>query len=180
MSRPTRLPQAIFDPMALHRQTRLHAVKPAVYEVRHLIAAEIGQAFPLVREIASALSMADWQRYVGRSFATGRGLRREHGIIGALQHGSIYLRGLCTYRLVPDLTAYDRRMAGCFAVPKTIDCVAVARALIAACRSIAESFDCSAVQFQLVERNQWIASLLREAGYSADQRTYVVLLARLT
>ncbi len=162
--------------MVPHRQTRLHALSPTLYEVRPLTEAEIGQAFPLVREIAGALSLADWRRYAGQSLAAGRGIGRDGGFIGARQHGSIYLRGLCAYRLFPDLAAQNRFMAGCFAVPETIDCVAVARALIGACTSIAESANCGAVQIHLVERNQWIASLLREAGFAADQRAYARLM----
>lgn len=165
--------------MVLPQNVRLSAVTPLDYEVRLLSVAEIRRAFPLVREIIGALEMAEWQRYAGQSLSSGNGRRRERGVIGALKRGSIYLRGLCAYRLFPELMAHDRLMAGCFAVPETIDCVAVAQALIAACDSIAETHGCGAVQFQLVERNQWIASLLREAGYVADQRVYARQLPRL-
>ena len=77
----------------------LPAVYPAVYEIRHLTEAQVGQAFPLVREIAGSLTVAQWQRYAARLLATGKGLRREGGIIVAHQLGSIYIRGLCAYHL---------------------------------------------------------------------------------
>ncbi|MGD9536600.1 MAG: hypothetical protein AB7P52_08180 [Alphaproteobacteria bacterium] len=126
-----------------------------------------------MREIAGSLSLGQWQRYARRLLARGRGQRAENGIIVARQMGSIYLRGLCAYRTVPDLLARDRLVVGCFAVPATIDCEAVARELIRACQSIAQAQGCRSVQFQLGESNRWITPLLREAGFAADRGTYV-------
>ncbi len=158
-------------------QTVLHAVSPAVYDIRHLTEAQVSQAFPLVREIAGAVSIAQWQQYASRLLATGKGLRREGGTIVAHQHDSIYIRGLCAYRLFPDLMARDRLIAGCFAVPETIDCASVARELITACHAIAEAHDCCTVQIHLVDRNRWIIPLLRSNGYVVDQSSFIHPLA---
>lgn len=159
--------------MATVQQTVLHAVHPAIYEIRHLTEAQVSQAFPLVREIAGSLTIGQWQRYAARLLATGRGLNREGGIIVVHQQGSIYIRGLCAYRLFPDLVAQDRLIAGCFAVPETIDCDSVARELISACDAIGQAHGCCSVQVHLVERNRWIAPLLREAGYTVDHGSFV-------
>ena len=148
-------------------------MSPAGYEIRRLSEAQIGQAFPLVREIAGSLSLAQWQRYARRQLARGQGSRAENSIIAARRLGSIYLRGLCSYRTVPDLLMRDRLVVGCFAVPATIDCEAVARELIRACQAIARAQGCRSVQFQLGESNRWIEPLLREAGFAVDRRTYV-------
>lgn len=163
--------------MATDWQTVPHAVYPATYDIRHLTEAQVSQAFPLVREIAGSLTIAQWHQYASRLLATGKGLRREGGIIVAHQHGSIYIRGLCAYRLFPDLIARNRLIAGCFAVPETIDCDSVARELVAACDSIAEAHDCGTVQIQLVERNRWLTPLLRNAGYGVDHGSFVHSLA---
>lgn len=173
MSRPARLAFGKFSTMTHYGQTVPIAVYPAVYEIRHLTEAQVDQAFPLVREIACSLSIGEWQRYASRMLTSERGLRREGGIIVAHQHGSIYIRGLCAYRLFPELFARDRLVTGCFAVPETIDCDSVARELIGACGSIAEAHGCRAVQVQLVDRNQWIEPLLRQAGYVVDHASYV-------
>ena len=153
--------------------TALNAVSPGVYEIRRLSEAQISQAFPLVREIAGSLSLTQWQRYARRVLTNSRGSRSKNGIIVARRAGSIYLRGLCSYRTVPDLLARDRLVVGCLAVPATIDCDSVARELIRACQSIAEAHGCRSVQFQLVEPNRWIEPLLREAGFAIDRHAYV-------
>lgn len=159
--------------METNRQTPPNAVCPTEYEIRHLTEAQVSQAFPLVREIAGTLSIAQWQQYAARLLVTGKGQRREAGIIAAIQHGSIYIRGLVVYHLFPDLMARDRLIAGCFAVPETIDCDSVARQLIAACQAVAEERACGTVQIQLVERNRWIIPLLRNAGYVVDDTAFV-------
>lgn len=143
------------------------------YEIRHLTEAQVDQAYPLVREVVATLSVPEWQRYAGRLLASGRGLRRESGIIAALGFGSIYFRGLCAYRIFPDLLGSDRLIAGCFAVPSTIDCETVAHELILGCRIIAEAHGCHAVHVHLVERNRWIEPLLRMVGFGADTTAYV-------
>lgn len=148
-------------------------MSPEAYEIRRLSEAQICQAFPLVREIAGSLSLAQWQRYARRLLAKSRGSRAENGILVARRLGSIYLRGLCSYRTVPDLLMRDRLVVGCFAVPATIDCEAVARELIHACQAIAQARGCRSVQFQLGESNRWIEPLLREAGFAVDRRTFV-------
>lgn len=143
------------------------------YEIRHLTEAQVDQAYPLVREVVGSLSVPEWQRYAGRLLASGRGLRRESGIIAAIGPGSIYLRGLCAYRIFPDPVGEDRLIAGCFAVPATIDCEAVARELIGGCRAIADAHGCHALHVHLVERNRWIEPLLRAVGFASDSTAYV-------
>lgn len=152
---------------------RDRAVNRTDYEIRHLTEAQVDQAYPLVREVVASLSVPEWQRYAGRLLASGRGLRRESGIIAALGFGTIYIRGLCAYRIFPDPLGRDRLIAGCFAVPTTIDCESVARELIGGCRAIAEAHGCEALHIHLVERNRWIEPLLRTVGFGVDPSAYV-------
>jgi len=143
------------------------------YEIRHLTEVQVDQAYPLVRELVASMSVPEWQRFAGRLLASGRGLRRESGIIAALGPGSVYFRGLCGYRIFPDPSGRDLLIAGCFAVPATIDCESVARALIVACQAVADAHGCESVEVHLSERNRWIEPLLLDAGYGVDSTAYV-------
>jgi hypothetical protein len=150
------------------------AMRGGTYEIRPLTRGQVDQAFPLVREIAGSLSIGQWQCYARRLLAAGqRGARHDSGIIAAHGPRALYLRGLFTYRTLPDLIGRDRLVAGCFAVPGTIDRTAIARALIEACRITAEAAECRTIQVDLVERNQWLAALLCDAGFEADSSSFL-------
>lgn len=143
------------------------------YEIRHLTEGQIDQAYPLVRELVVSMSVPEWQRFAGRLMGSGRGLRRESGIIAAVGHGSVYFRGLCGYRIFPDPVGRDLLIAGCFAVPTTIDCESVARALISGCRAVADAHGCDLIEVHLSERNRWLEPLLLDAGFGVDSTAYV-------
>ncbi len=162
--------------MAGKHRKALSEAYSSTYKVRHLAEAGVDQAFPLVREIAGSLSLADWRRHAAMLIWTGRERPPDSGIVVVQRHNSNYIRGLCAYRLCPDLAVSFRLIVGCFAVPEAVDCASVARALIAACGSIAEAHDCRAVQVLLVEPNSWVAPLLHKAGYCVDQGSFVRLL----
>ena len=126
-----------------------------------------------MRELVASMSVPEWQRFASRLLASGRGLRRDSGIIAALGPGTVYFRGLCSYRIFPDPVGSDLLIAGCFAVPATIDCEAVARALIGGCRAVADAHGCAVVEIHLSERNRWLEPLLLDAGFGADRTAYV-------
>jgi hypothetical protein len=159
--------------MAKLKECIVGAVCPQSYEIRHLTEAQIGQAFPLVREFGDTFSLAEWQQYAKRFLDSGRGLRRESGILVVHGPASIYLRGLCVYRLFPDIVGGDRLITGCFAVPATIDCHAVARELVTACAAIAEAHGCHWVHVHLCERNRWIETVMHDAGYANDRSSFL-------
>lgn len=123
----------------------------------------IVQAYPLIREVAPNLSLAEWV-----DFAQPLGAQKDQtggcrGII--IAERSRYIRGLFMYEVTPEL-AHGQTLSACNVI--ILDLVqrdAVAEALVDAMERLAQANGCDAVHVHLSPLSEWALPCFERRGH---------------
>lgn len=141
------------------------------YRFRHLGAADVARAFPLVQAVYGGLSVEDWMRFGELQVGGGGGRANKTGIV-AVESSNGYLHGLFTYTIVADGLSGRTLTCDHFVV---LDLLPVDRpfaVLIEAAQGLGRDEGCEQVQLCIPSR--WtsseavrspVARLLNEAGF---------------
>ena len=124
------------------------------------------QAFPLIRELASEISLEDWRAYVKSILAAKAKGSEARDIIGICSSNG-YLRGLFTYRVVPDLRHGQTLDVEYFVVESVFSPREIAAALMAGVEEVASTETCNAIHAHLPSVANWLVKMLHDRGYSA-------------
>lgn len=101
------------------------------------------QAYPLIRELSSAGTLAEWLRFAEQRLARGR----ESGVI--ICEREPYIRGLFGWEIVKNVS--DRRLLVIrhFCVPGVLPPRDVMEALLDAIEALAQRLDCSEINVEM-------------------------------
>lgn len=127
------------------------------------------QAYPLIRESASEISLEDWRAYV-KSVLTTRAKGGEACDVIGICSPNGYLRGLFTYRVAPDLRHGQTLDVEYFVVESVFSPREIAATLIAGVEQVAAKENCNAVHANLPLAANWLVKMLHDRGYSAGAR----------
>jgi len=144
------------------------------YRVRHLSAADIARAYPLIQAAYAGLSAQDWMRFAELQVQGPQRRPSRTGII-AVENASGYMHGLFTFTIVEDGLVGRALTCDHFVV---LDLLSVGRpfaVLIEAAQDLGRGADCDQVQLCIPSR--WTAPdavrspvvrLLNEAGFGCQ------------
>ena len=124
------------------------------------------QAYPLIRELATEISLVDWRAYVKSNLAAKVKGGEACDIIGICSSNG-YLRGQFTYRVVPDLRYGQTLDVEYFIVESVFSPREIAAALMAGVEEIASTENCNAIHAHLPSAANWLVKMLHDRGYSA-------------
>ena len=124
------------------------------------------QAYPLVREVAGEFSVAEWRAFVKTMLKARAGGADRRDIVG-IRSSNDYLRGLFTYRVVPDLRHGRTLDVEFFMVESVFSPREIAASLMAGVEDVARAEDCNAIHVNLPPHASWLVNMLHERGYSA-------------
>jgi len=132
------------------------------FELVPLRASLLLQAYPLVREAAPEVTLDQWRRYARALIRPPRG--RQSGIV-ALRCENDYLRGLFSYRVVPDLVSGRTLVVDCLAVSTLFSPGEIADALLAEAERIARRHRCATLRAAFPTRAEEIEEVLARRGF---------------
>ena len=124
------------------------------------------QAYPLIRELASEISLEDWRAYVKAMLAAKAKGGEARDVIGICSPNG-YLRGLFTYRVAPDLRHGQTLEVEYFVVESVFSPREIAATLIAGVEQVARREDCKAIHADLPSAANWLVKMLHDRGYVA-------------
>ena len=135
----------------------------AALRTAQLTSDRVIQAYPLIREVAPNLSLAEWVDFArplsGQKGETG-GCR---GII--IAERSRYIRGLFIYEVNPDLSHGRALFARNIIVLDLVQRDAVAEALVDAMERLAQTHGCGAVHVHLSPLSEWALQCFERRGH---------------
>ena len=132
------------------------------FELAPLRASLLLQAYPLVREAAPEVTLDQWRCYARALIRPQRG--RQSGII-TLRCENNYLRGLFSYRVVPDLLLGRTLAIDCLVVSTLFSPGEVADALLAEVERLARRHRCAAVRAEFQTHAEEIEEVLVRRGF---------------
>lgn len=116
------------------------------YHVRPLAESEFARAYPLIRAIATGLSLNAWLGFA-RLFAVSEA-SLEGGIISA-QDDNAYIYGLCCYMVLPNLCHRRSLIVEPIVALHVVDPLGPIEALLEALEPIAHRLGCESIQLVL-------------------------------
>jgi hypothetical protein len=143
--------------------------------VAPLSAEQIDTVYPLVREIAPALSQAAWRRRARRAIGPSRpdatARAGASGIMVARRDGRPFPCGLFCYRKEHDLARGDVLVARNFVALDILDPRPVRAALVAELEALAPRLGCPTVRAAVGQDGAELALVLADAGHRQEGRT---------
>ena len=144
------------------------------YRFRHLGAADVARAFPLVQAVYGGLSVEDWMRF-GELQVGGRGGPANKTGIVAVESSNGYLHGLFTYTIVAEGLIGRTLTCDHFVVFDLLPAGRPFAVLIEAAQGLGRDEGCD--QIQLCIPSRWtspdairspVARLLNDAGFDCQ------------
>ncbi len=132
------------------------------FELAPLPASRILQAYPLIREAAPEVTLDQWRRYA-RALARRR--PKPGGGIVALRCENGYIRGLFSYRIVPDLVRGRTLVVDCLVASTLFSPAEVVDTLLAEIERIARRHRCAEMRADFPLDASWIEERLALCGF---------------
>jgi hypothetical protein len=156
----------------------MHATPhPGALVVSPLTPDLVRPAFPLLREAAPELSLAEWLRFARRLAAPAR--TRREGILAARRAARPFPCGLCYWRSTPDLAAGHALTAEHVVAMDMLDPALVLDALLLELDQVAERLDCRAVRSVVQPGAGMLSARLVAGGHSPTASLFSKRVARL-
>lgn len=124
------------------------------------------QAYPLIREAAGEVSVEEWRAYVKTILGAKNRDVEARDIVGICSSND-YLRGLFTYRVVPDVRHGRTLDVEYFVVESVFSPREIAASLMTGVEDVARKEICNAVHAHLPSGPNWLVKMLHDRGYSA-------------
>jgi hypothetical protein len=152
-----------------------HAALAAVI-VERLSRDRLPAAYPLMRQVAPALSLQRWMQYA-RKLAGGREPPRK-GILVARRRGATYPSGAVCYHLERGMTHESILVAEHFIALDLLHPEVIHAALVAELESIAKMLGCTAVRSIVHGGGPALLDELRVAGHETEGVTLTKTIVR--
>ena len=144
------------------------------YRIRHIKAADIARAFPLVQAAYAGLSAQDWMRFADLQVRGLGGRPGRTGIV-AVESANGYMHGLFTYTIVEEGLTGRALTCDHFVVLDMLSVGKPLAVLIEAAQNLGRDEGCD--EIQLCIPNRWtspdavrspVVRLLNEAGFDCQ------------
>lgn len=136
------------------------------FSVSPLRGDRILQAYPLIRAAAGKTSVEEWRAYIKAMLAAKSKGGVAQDVVGICSSNN-YLRGLFTYRVVPDIHHQRTLNVEYFVVESVFSPRGIATALMDNVEAAARAERCSAIHANLPSTGNWLVKMLHDRGYGS-------------